>query len=139
MSITHRLILSVALPAAFFVGCETTPDILYDQEPAARLEAMRFGGVELDFATLLFDIEIDNPYPVSLSLQRLSYALSSEGSTFLTAAALDNLTVPPNTKKVLTLSDEVIYANLLRALGGKPGTKIPFKAELTLSLNAPRS
>jgi LEA14-like dessication related protein len=128
----------VALTTAFLTGCETTPDIPYDQEPVAQLEAMRFGGVKLDFATLLFDVDIDNPYPVSLQIKRLRYALVSEGRTFLTATIFDNITVPPNTKKMLTLEDEVTYARLLRALEGKPGLTIPFEADLTLSLNAPK-
>jgi LEA14-like dessication related protein len=139
MRVIQRLILSVVLAAAFFAGCESMSDIQYDREPAARLEAMRFGGVELDYATLLFDVEIDNPYPVSLPIPRLRYALISDGHTFLTATALDNVSVPPNTKKVITLADEVTYARLLRALDGEPGSTIPFKAELTLSLDAPGS
>ena len=138
MRIIQHLFRSVVLMVVAFAGCETIPDIPYDQEPAARLEAMRFGGVELDFATLLFDVEIDNPYPVSMSLQRLRYALVSEGHTFLTATIFDNITVPPKTKKMLTLEDEFTYARLLRALRGEPGSTIPCKAELTLSLNAPR-
>ena len=139
MRVIQRLILSVVLTAVFFAGCETTRDLQYDREPVAHLEAMRFGGVELDYATVLFDVEIDNPYPVSLSLQLLRYALSSGGRTFLTGTAFDNITVPPNTKKTLTLTDEVTYALLLRALRSEPGSTIPFKAELTLSLEAPRS
>jgi LEA14-like dessication related protein len=138
MRIIQRLILSVVFTAVFFTGCKTTPDITYDREPAAQLEAMRIGTVELDFATLLFDVEIDNPYPVSMSLQRLRYALVNEGHTFLTATVFDNITVPPNTKKMLTLEHEVTYARLLRALKSEPGSTIPCKAELTLSLNAPR-
>ena len=139
MMFVRRLIFSFVFTAAFFAGCETTRDIQYDMKPAVRLEAMRFGGVELDYATLLFDVEIDNPYRVSLPVQRLRYALISDGHTFLTATALDNVTVPPNTKKLLTLSDQVTYARLLRALGGEPGSTIPFKAELTLSLDTPDS
>jgi LEA14-like dessication related protein len=138
MTIVQRLIFPSILTAAFFAGCDTPPDYQYDQEPTVRLEAMRFGGVELDFATLLFDVEIDNPYPVSLPLQRLRYALVSEGHTFLTATIFDDVTVPPNTKKMLTLEDEVTYVRLLRALRGEPGSTIPFKADLTLSLNVPR-
>lgn len=133
------LILSAVLTAAFLAGCETSRDIQYDREPAARLEAMRFGSVELDYATLLFDVEIDNPYRVSLPVPRLRYALVSEGRTFLTATVYDNVTVPPNTKKALTLSDEVTYTRLLKALHGEPGSTIPFKAELTLSLDTPGS
>ena len=100
---------------------------------------MRFGGVELDYATLLFDVEVDNPYPASLPVPRLRYALISEGRTFITATACDGVTVPANTKKVLTLSDQVTYARLLAALDGEPGSTIPFKAELTLSLDTPGS
>jgi len=137
--IIQHLIFPLVLTAVFFTGCETTRDIRYDREPAARLEAMRFGGVELDYATVLFDVEIDNPYPVSLPVPRLRYALVSEGRTFLTATVLDGITVPPNTKKVLTLPDQVTYARLLRALKSKPGSTIPFKAELTLSLDTPGS
>ena len=139
MRVIRRLILSLVLTVAFFAGCETTRDIQYDREPAARLEALRFGGVELDYATLLFDVEIDNPYPVGLPVQRLRYALISEGRTFLTATAFDDVTVPSNTKKVITLADEVTYARLLRALDSVPGLEIPFKAELTLSLDTPGS
>ena len=138
MRAIQRLFLSAILTVAFFAGCETTPDIPYDQEPVARLQAMRFGSIELDYATLLFDVEIDNPYPVSLPIQRLRYALVSEGRTFLTATIFDDVTVPANTKKVLTLEDEVTYARLLRALRSESGSTIPFKAELTLSLEAPR-
>ena len=138
MTIVQRLIFSSILTAAFFAGCETKPDIQYDQEPTARLEAMRFGGVELDYVTVLFDVEIDNSYPVSVSLPRLRYALVREGHTFLTATIFDNVTVPPNTKKILTLEDEVTYVRLLRALRSEPGSKIPLKAELTLSLDAPK-
>jgi precorrin-6B methylase 2/LEA14-like dessication related protein len=139
MRALRHLILSALFTGAFLAGCETTRDIQYDREPAATLEAMRFGNVTLDYATLLFDVEIDNPYPFSLLVQRLRYALVSEGRTFLTAAAVNNVTVPPGTKKVLTLSDQVIYTRLLQALESKPGEKIPYEADVTLSLDVSRS
>jgi LEA14-like dessication related protein len=138
MTVKQHLILCIVLMAAFFAGCETTPDIPYDQNPVVQLQAVRIGGVELDYVTLLFDIEIDNPYPVSLPIQRLRYALVSEGHTFLTATVFDNVAVPANMKRVLTLEDEVTYVRLLRALRSEPGSTIPLKAELTLSLDAPR-
>jgi precorrin-6B methylase 2/LEA14-like dessication related protein len=138
MRIVQCFIISVMLTAVFFSGCQTAPEIPYDLEPAVRLEAMRFGDVELDYVTVLFDVEIDNPYPVGLSLQRLRYALVCEGRTFLTATVFNDVIVPPDTKKVLTLEDEVTYMHLLRALRSEPGSTIPLKAELTLSLEAPR-
>jgi precorrin-6B methylase 2/LEA14-like dessication related protein len=132
------LIIFTVLTAAFLAGCETTRDIQYDREPVAQLEAMRIGGVELDHATLFFDVEIDNPYPVSLPVKSLRYALVSDGHTFLTAAVFENISVPPKTQKVMTLPDEVTYVDLLKGLDCKPGSTIPVKAELTLSLDALR-
>jgi len=139
MRVIRRLIFSSTLMIIFFAACDTAPDIQYDQKPTARIQAMRFGDIELDYATVLFDVEIDNPYPVSLPVRRLRYALINDGRTFLTATIFNNVIVPPNTKNVLTLPDKVTYARLLRALDGVPGLKIPFKAELTLSLDMPGS
>ena len=139
MKAVQHLILYIVLTAVFLSGCQATSDIRYDRQPAVQLEAMRIGGVELDYITLLFDVEIDNPYPAALSVQRLRYALINEGRTFLTATVFDDVTVPANTKKVLTLPDKVTYVRLLEALDGKPGTKLPVKAELTFSLDTPHS
>jgi len=133
-----HLIFFTVLTAACIAGCETVRDIQYDREPAAQLEVTRIGDVEEDYVTLLFDVEIDNPYPVNLSLKSLRYALVSDGHTFLAAAAFENITVPSRAKQVMTLSDEVTYVDLLKGLNTKPGSTIPVKAELTLSLDAPR-
>ena len=138
MTVVQRLVLSLALTAAFFAGCEATPELQYAQKPTARVVALRFEDVKLDYATLRFDIEVDNPYPVSLPLRRLRYSLTSSGHTFLTATALGEAAVPPNTKTVLSLTDEVIYTRLQRALNARPGSKIPYQAELTLSADAPK-
>ena len=138
MTFLQRLIFSLALTAAFFAGCETMREVQYAAKPTARMVGLRFEDVKLDYATLLFDVEVDNPYRVNLPLVSLHYSLTRDGYTFLTAAALGETTVPPNTKTVLSLADEVIYARLLRALNGKPGSKIPYKAELRLSVKTPK-
>ena len=138
MTVVQRLIFSLALTAAFFAGCETMREVQYAEKPTARMVGLRFEDVKLDYATLLFDVEVDNPYRVSLPLLSLHYSLTSGGRTFLTATALGEATVPPNTKTVLSLPDEVIYARLLRALNGEPGSKIPYKAVLRLSVDTPK-
>ena len=138
MTVVQRLIFSLVLTAAFFAGCETMREVKYAEKPTARMVGLRFEDVKLDYATLLFDVEVDNPYRVSLPLLSLHYSLTSGGRTFLTATALGETTVPPNTKTVLSLPDEVIYARLLRALNGEPGSKIPYKAVLRLSVDTPK-
>jgi len=138
MTVVQRLILSLALTAAFLAGCETMREVQYAAKPTARMVGLRLEDVKLDYATLLFDVEVDNPYRFNLPLLSLHYSLTRDGYAFFTATAFGETSVPPNTKTVLSLADEVIYARLLRALNGKAGSKIPYKAELRLSVKTPK-
>ena len=130
-------IFSLALIAASFAGCETSHEVQHVDKPAARMVSLRFQDVKLGYASLLFYVEVDNPYPAPLPLVRLRYSLTSGGNTFLTATALDSVAVQPNRKEVVSLPDEVIYARLLKSLNSKPGSTIPYKAILRLFVDAP--
>ena len=137
MTVMQFLRFSLALMAAFFAGCETTHEVQHVDKPTARMVGLRIEDVKLDYATVLFDVEIDNRSPSSLPLVSLRYSLTSGGNTFLTATSVHQATVPPNRKELVSLPDKVIYARLLRALKGKPGSKIPYKANLWLSVDTP--
>ena len=133
------LVLSLALIAALFSGCETSREVQHVDKPTARMVSLRFQDVKLGYASLLFYVEIDNPYPADLPLVRLRYSLTSGGNTFLTATALDSVAVQPNRTEVVSLPDEVIYARLLKSLNSKPGSTIPYKAILRLFVDATNS
>ena len=131
------LILSLALIAALFSGCETIHEVQEFDKPTAEMVSFRFQEVKLDNASLLFYFEIDNPYPADLPLVSLRYSLTSGGNTFLTATALDSVAVRPNRTEVVSLPDEVIYSRLLKSLNSRPGSTIPYKAILRLFVDAP--
>ncbi len=131
------LFFSLALAAFFFASCETNQQVRHFDKPTARIVDIKFQDVQLDYATLLFEIEVDNPYPADLPLLRLSYSLTSKGYTFLTATTAHSITIAPNSKESVSLPDEVIYARLLRSLNGKSGSTIPYKAQLQLWVDAP--
>ena len=130
-------IFSLALMAALFSGCETSPEAQNVDKPTAELIGLVFQEVKLDNASLLFYFEIDNPYPADLPLVSLRYSLTSGGNTFLTATALDSVAVRPNRTEVVSLPDEVIFGRLLKSLNSKPGSTIPYKAILRLFVDAP--
>ncbi|HUU19258.1 MAG TPA: 50S ribosomal protein L11 methyltransferase [Sedimentisphaerales bacterium] len=130
-------IFSLALMAALFSGCETSREVQNFDKPTAEMVGLRFQDVKLDYASLLFYVEVDNPYPTDLPLVKLKYSLTSEGNTFLTATAFNSVVVRPNRKEAVSLPDEVIYARLLKSLNSKPGSTIPYKAVLRLSVDAP--
>ncbi len=138
MSTKRYIVWTTVLVSVFFVGCETMQHALSLKKPAARMTGLKFENVKLDSATLLFDIEVDNPYPVALPLMNLDYGLSSGAEPFLTGSADLQTTVPAKSKKTVSLPANINYLDMLRALKGiKPGSKIPYKANLGLSVDTP--
>jgi LEA14-like dessication related protein len=112
--------------------------VLNLQKPTARMTGLKFQDVKLNSATLLFDVEVDNPYPVALPLMNLDYGLSSGAEPFLNGSAELQTTVPAKSKKIVSLPTNINYLDMLKALKGiKPGSKIPYKADLGLSVDAP--
>jgi len=137
MKVGQRAIFSLALAAALLTGCQTTQQVQRFGRPTARMLGLKLQDAKLDYVTALFEVEVDNPYPESLPLVSLSYSLTSDGNTFLSAAAITLTTVPANTREVFTLQDKVVYERLLRALNAKAGSTIPYQADLRLWVDAP--
>ena len=92
---------------------------------------------KLDYVTALFEVEVDNPYPELLPLVSLSYSLTGDGNTFLSATVVEHAVVPANAKEVFTLPDKITYERLLRALNSKAGSIIPYEANIQLWVDAP--
>ena len=128
----------MVLVTFFLTSCETMNHALNLKKPTARMTGLKFENVMLDSATLLFDVEVDNPYPVALPLTNLDYGLSSGAEPFLTGRAELQTTVPAKSKKIVSLPANIKYLDMLKALKGiRPGSKIPYKADLGLSVDVP--
>lgn len=137
MNMEKNIIWMIMLASAFFAGCDTI-NSLGLVKPTARMTDLKFEDVKLDSATLLFDVEVNNPYSVALLLMNLDYGLSSGAESFLNGSAQLQTTVPAKSKKTVSLPAKINYLDMLRALKGiKPGSKIPYKADLGLSVDAP--
>ena len=137
MTGVRRHFFPLALTAVFFASCQTNQQVRRFDKPTARIVDFKFQDVRLDYATLLFEIEVDNPYPADLPLRQLKYSLTSGAHTFLTVTPAHSVTIAPNKKELVTLPDEVIYKRLLRSLIGNPGLTIPYRAEFQLWVDAP--
>ena len=132
-----KLILPALLCCLFCGGCETLQALGF-QRPTARVAGIQFGQVTLSDAQLLFDIEVDNPYPAALPLTNLDYKLSSGAQPFLTGQADLQGSIPANSKKLVSLPVSVNYLELFRSLKNiQPGMTIPYQAGLGLSVDTP--
>jgi len=87
MIATRYLFFTWVLMTACVAGCETIQESLNLRKPTARLTGLKIEDVKLDSATLLFDVEIDNHYPVALPLSDFDYSLSSGAEQFLSGSA----------------------------------------------------
>jgi len=134
----QRVILCLASMAALLAGCEAKHEVQQVGKPTARLAALKFQDVKAESATLVFDVEIENPYATNLPLTSLNYSITSGANAYLSTTTDLKTAVPPNSTKVVTLPAKVDYLDMLRTLNGKPGSKIPYKAELRVSVDAPR-
>jgi hypothetical protein len=137
MASMRLLFFPFILTAFVFAGCQTNQQVQDYGKPTARIVGLEFEDVQIDFARLMFEIEIDNPYPSNLSLVGMNYSLTSGGNIFLTATDIRGISVPPSSKEVLSIPDKIIYERLLRSLKGKAGSTIPYRAELQLWVDSP--
>lgn len=108
------------------------------KKPSASLKGVSFGNISLEAATLLFDVEIENPYSVDLPLLKMDYSLASGTSKLFSGKTDVASTIPANGSRVVSLPASIAYSDLIKAFKGfKPGSPIPYSAELGLSVKAP--
>jgi len=118
-------------------GCESLNSLLV-VKPTAEVTGVSFGQVSLTSAQLLFDVNVSNPYTVPMPLTNLDYTLASGVETFLSGKAALDGEIPAKSTKSLSLPVTVNYLELLKSLKTiKPGTAIPYKAGVGLSMDAP--
>ena len=138
MTAKRYIFFTWCLMAVCIAGCETIQEGLNLRKPTARLTDLKIEEVKMDSATLLFDVEIENHYPVALPLTNFDYSLSSGAEKFLSGNAKSQAAVPAKSSRTVSLPAKINYIEMLKALKGvRPGSTIPYGAELGLSVNTP--
>jgi LEA14-like dessication related protein len=123
--------------AGMLGGCDAM-QALGLQKPTAQLKGLQFDKVTLEAATLVFNVEVDNPYPVALPLTNLDYGLTSNTKPLFSGKAEAAGSIPAKSSQTLSLPVSVTYLDLINAFKGiKPGMSIPYKAQMGLSMDTP--
>lgn len=132
MTSRYLTALSAAALLASTVGCDMI------EKPSASIAGVSIEDVSLTDATMLFDVNVSNPYSVPLPLSNVDYALASQGQQFLTGKADVQGSVPAKGSKTLGVPVRINYLKLIEAVkGARPGAKIPYQADLGLSVDTP--
>ncbi len=142
MTIQQQLMRSLCcLSLVVFFSCETIDKVTSSiQRPTAKVKGVHLTDLNLDSATVAFDVDVKNPYPVSLPLMNLDYGLASGGERFLSGEADIQDVIPAQQSKVFSVPVNVRFTELLGVLTRvKPGSIVPYRADLGLSVDAPKA
>lgn len=135
------LCLSVCIGGSLncLTSCESVQSIIdAAPKPTARIAGVSLGNLSLDGATLDFDVDVRNPYGFNLPLADLAYSISSGGKSVLSGNMADPGSIPANNTRRIAVPVSVRFADLLNVLGGvKPGSVLPYDANLSVSANVP--
>ena len=135
---TRLGVVFIGFVVVFLCGCESLQQVLNLQKPTAQLVGVKFGGVSLEGAQLIFDVDINNPYPAPLPLLNIDYNLTSRDSNLFSGSADLEGTIPAKSSRVLSLPVNIKYLDLIKAFKDiRPGSAIPYKADIGLGLDAP--
>jgi LEA14-like dessication related protein len=135
MKATRYIILAAVFALVVSAGCDVLQNM---QKPKASLKGLKVADISLESASLLFDVEIANPYAVELPMVNVDYGVVSNASKLFAGKADIAGAVPANSTKVISLPVKLSYMDVFNAFKGvRPGSKIPYQADVGLSVNAP--
>jgi LEA14-like dessication related protein len=132
-------LICVGAALALLAGCTSVEERLELRKPTARLVGVRFQEATPRAATLVFDVELQNYYPLTVPLVGFKYSVSSAGQMFLSGSSEARVNLPASSQRTVALPVTIDYLEVLKILGNaKPGATIPYQAELDLSVETPR-
>ena len=107
-------------------------------KPTAHVIGASIRGLSLDNSVLLFDVEVQNPYPASLPLIDLHYTLAASGVKFAEGAVQPTGSIPAQGRQVIQLPVTVPFSSLFAALKGvKPGALVSYTADFRIGVDTP--
>ncbi len=136
-----RMIAAAAAIAACSIayGCQNTTALLGGvAKPEGKVVRVGLMDASASSATLVFDVEIRNPYDSPLAVVSFDYDLSSGGQRFTSGMVETEGVIDAGNTRVAPVSVEVKYSELQAAvLDTMPGTAVPYIAELGVTVDAP--
>jgi len=132
-------VLFVGMLLTVGIGCESMEESMSLRKPTARVMGMQFRDADAYGATVVFDVQIVNYYPVELPLMRFNYTVSSRGKRFMAGSSELGIRIPVGGSQTVALPARIDYIGTLRLLDGvRPGATIPYEAQVDLTIDTPR-
>ncbi len=121
------------------MGCSSLEKLLSDvPKPSARVVDVNMKDLGLETATLVFTVEVSNPYKVALPPRGISYELASKQEKFLEGDVEAEADIPAQGKQNIDVPAKITFLELLKTVNGiSAGDVIPYNANIGIAVDPP--
>ncbi len=99
--------------AFFLISCRS---LQLKKKPEAKIRNFEINAISLYDITLLFDIEISNPYPVGLKLEDIGFTFFIEDKQFFKTSTARGLKIRANGKETSVFTVNLKYADIAKII-----------------------
>lgn len=111
LDIKSELFFTIPLVGAKSITFETSQTVPIPKIPTLKVGKFSKKDISFSGATLVFEIEINNPNSVALKLNDLNYAFSISGNELLKSGISNTIVIPKNAKKSIPIEFKVNFIN----------------------------
>ncbi|MDH5785167.1 MAG: LEA type 2 family protein [Chromatiales bacterium] len=136
----HFRVLLITSFLALLTACGTgnIKDVLNNQKPRVSVADQRLTHLDFNKVTLAFDIKIDNPNPVGISLGGLDYDLKLAGHSFASGKQDRQMKLKASGSSYIELPVSVSFNEIYQGLGKLRGKdEVPYELTTGLMLDVP--
>ena len=108
------LIIAVSIMLMLWTGCSSAQKGV--KKPEVRILKTDIGSLSLRDITLVFDIEIKNPYPVELKLDKIGFDVKIEDRQFFKTETGQGLKIKKKGKEVTRLHLNLVYLDIIKVV-----------------------
>lgn len=104
------------ITASMLIQCTSFDPSMFKKKPTARIASVEIESITLQDITFLFDVAIDNPYPVTIRLAGVSFDFLVENDRVFSSKTGREIRVERQSSSTTPLSVTITYRELARAV-----------------------
>ena len=129
-------LLVLILPLLLLSGCSLLQKSI--QEPTVHMEKVRLISLGFDHAELEFELRIDNPNRIGITLTELDYVLFLSDQRFLSGSSAVRTTLTAHESTRLKLPVRVVFKEASAAIGSwAKAAEAPYRLEARVQVDLP--
>ncbi len=121
----------------FFCGCASFDPSMFKQKPSATLEHTDIESISLQDITFVFDVKINNPYPLGITLDRVTSKFTIEGKQVFDTSTKGRFRIKAKGTAINSVSVTLKYMdiiNIVKDYSRKDNLNCVISGEIVLAI-----